>query len=68
MTTTVKITVGGRYKATVEKTLSDGTKETVTVEGGGPGNEYTFSLGHPAVAHFDVSEEALPDKGANAEA
>lgn len=68
MTTTVKVHVGGNYKATVEKTLSDGTKETVTVEGNTPGNEYTFSLGHPAVASFSITEEALPDKGANAEA
>jgi len=59
MTTTVKIHVNGRYRATV---VQDG-KEPVIVEGnynGGTG-EHSFYLPHPAVGTFTVSEEPVPE-------
>lgn len=67
MTTTVKIHVGGRYRATVVQTHADGTKNApIVVEGNyegspNPSGEYSFHLYHPAVASFDVTEEAVPE-------
>jgi hypothetical protein len=63
MTTTVKIHVNGRYRATVVQTNADGVKSLpVTVEGNydgspNPSGEHSFHLYHPAVASFDVTEE-----------
>ena len=59
MTTTVKVHVNGKYRATVKQDGSD----PVTVEGnynGGSG-EKSFYLPHPAKATFDISEEQVAD-------
>ncbi len=59
MTTTVKVHVNGKYRATV---VQDG-REPVTVEGnynGGSG-EKAFYLPHPASGSFQISEEAVAD-------
>lgn len=59
MTTTVKVHVNGKYRASVKQ---DGG-ESVTVEGnynGGSG-EKSFYLPHPAKATFDISEEQVRD-------
>ncbi len=59
MTTTVKVHVNGKYRATVKQ---DG-RDPVVVEGnynGGSG-ERSFYLSHPAQATFDISEEHVKD-------
>lgn len=59
MTTTVKVHVNGRYRATV--TQDD--REPVIVEGnynGGSG-EHAFYLPHPAKGTFVVTEEPVPE-------
>lgn len=59
MTTTVKVHVNGKYRATVKQSGHD----PVTVEGnynGGSG-EKSFYLRHPANETFDISEEAVAD-------
>lgn len=62
MTTTVKIHVNGKYRATVVQT--DAQKSCTTViEGnynGGTGEKH-FSLPHPATATFVVTEEPVKD-------
>lgn len=67
MTTTVKIHVNGRYRATVVQTNADGVKAAPAVVEGNyegspnPTGEHWFHLYHPAVASFDVTEEYLGD-------
>jgi hypothetical protein len=59
MTTTIKVHVNGKYRATVRQEGRD----PVTVEGnynGGSG-EKSFSLPHPAKAAFYISEERVAD-------
>lgn len=59
MTTTVKVHVNGKYRATV---VQDGNASTV-VEGnynGGSG-EKSFYLPHPAKATFEISEEQVKE-------
>jgi hypothetical protein len=59
MTTTVKVHVNGKYRATVKQDDLD----PVTVEGnynGGSG-EKSFYLPHPAKATFVISEELVAD-------
>jgi hypothetical protein len=59
MTTTVRVHVNGKYRATVKQD----DKEPVTVEGnynGGSG-ERSFSLPHPAKATFEITEEQVKD-------
>lgn len=59
MTTTVKIHVNGKYRATVVQDA----REPVTVEGnynGGSG-EKSFYLSHPADSTFRVTEEYVAD-------
>jgi hypothetical protein len=59
MTTTVKVHVNGRYRATV---VQD-DKEPVVVEGnydGGSG-ERSFNLPHPARGTFVITEESVPN-------
>lgn len=54
MTTTVKVHVNGKYRATVKQD----DRDPVTVEGnynGGSG-EKSFSLPHPAKGTFEISE------------
>jgi hypothetical protein len=63
MTTTVKVHVNGKYRATVGITRADGSTESHEVEGnynGGPG-EKSFSLYHPAEATFSFSEQQVKD-------
>lgn len=60
MTTTVKIHVNGRYRATV---VQD-DNPPVIVEGnynGGSG-EQSFHLSHPAQSTFAVTEEYVPEE------
>lgn len=57
MTTTVKIHVNGKYRATVKQD----SREAVTIEGnynGGTG-EKSFYLPHPAKSTFEISEEQV---------
>ena len=59
MTTTVKVHVNGKYRATVKQDALD----PVTVEGnynGGSG-EKSFSLPHPATGTFVISEEQVAE-------
>lgn len=59
MTTTVKVHVNGKYRATVTQTDQDGTKRPpVEIEGnynGGSG-ERSFYLAHPAAGTFEITE------------
>lgn len=70
MTTTVKIHVGGRYRATVIQTNADGVKGAPVVVDGdyagspNPSGDYSFHMYHPAVASFEVTEEAVPEQPA----
>lgn len=60
MTTTVKVHVNGRYRATVKQD----DREPVIVEGnydGGSG-EKAFYLPHPATGTFVITEEYVGDK------
>lgn len=62
MTTTIKVHVNGRYRATV--TQDD--KEPVVVEGNYKGSpnksgEHSFHLSHPATGVFRIKEEAVPE-------
>ena len=66
MTTTVKIHVGGKYRAHVEVAHADGARETHTIEGDGAetgeqgaSSERTINLRHPADATFKISEEPI---------
>lgn len=64
MTTTVKVHVNGRYRATVQQD----DREPVIVEGnysGGSG-EASFYLPHPATGTFKITEEAVPEAEAQA--
>jgi len=69
MTTTVKIHVNGRYRATVTQKDAHGVRAHV-VEGNyegssNPSGEHAFHLPHPAAATFDVIEEYVsPDSDA----
>lgn len=59
MTTTVKVHVNGKYRATVKQD----DREPVTVEGnynGGSG-EKSFGLAHPASGTFVVTEEQVAE-------
>lgn len=59
MTTTVKVHVNGRYRATVRQD----DREPVIVEGnynGGSG-ERAFYLPHPAAGTFQISEEPVAE-------
>lgn len=64
MTTTVKVHVNGKYRATVFQTNADGVEALpVVVEGnynGGSG-EKSFHLYHPAKGTFVISEEYVAD-------
>ena len=59
MTTSVKVHVNGKYRATVRQN----GYPPVTIEGnynGGSG-EKSFHLPHPATGTFEISEEAVAD-------
>jgi hypothetical protein len=66
MTTTIKVHVNGRYRATVTQVNGDGRQfEPVVVEGNyegspNPSGEWTFGLPHPAAATFEITEEPVP--------
>ncbi len=62
MTTTVKVHVNGRYRATVKQD----DREPVVVEGNyegspNPSGEKSFHLSHPAAGTFVVTEEYVPE-------
>ncbi len=66
MTTTVKVHVNGRYRATVTHTPADGVSQPpVVVEGNyegspNPSGEHSFHLFHPAHGNFTITEEEVP--------
>ena len=74
MTTSVRVHVNGRYRATVVQTNSDGTEQPpVIIEGNyegspNPSGEATFWLPHPASASFKVTEEYVPEQKADSAA
>jgi hypothetical protein len=67
MTTSIKIHVNGRYRATVVQTNADGARGAPVIVDGNyegspnPSGEHSFHLYHPAVASFSVTEEAVPE-------
>jgi hypothetical protein len=63
MTTTVKIHVNGKYRATVKQDQND---PVIVLGNGVPGEsgERSFYLSHPADSTFVVVEEAIPDEPA----
>ena len=63
MTTTVKIHVNGRYRATVKQD----DREPEIIEGNytgssNPSGEKSFYLYHPAKGTFEISEEYIGDE------
>lgn len=62
MTTTVTIHVNGRYLANVVQINADGVRSAPVIVDGdyegtsNPGGKRSFSLYHPAVASFEVTE------------
>jgi len=63
MTTTVKVHVNGRYRATVKQN----DREPVVVDGNyegsaNPSGEKSFHLLHPATATFEITEEPVPEE------
>lgn len=68
MTTTVKVHVNGRYKATVKQTNPDGVVyDPVEVHGNyagspNPSGEVSFHLRHPATGTFEVTEEYVSEE------
>lgn len=68
MTTSVKIHVGGRYRATVVQTNADGVESAPVVVHGdyqgspNPSGDYAFHCYHPAITSFAISEEAVPNE------
>jgi hypothetical protein len=64
MTTTVKVHVNGKYRATVKKTDANGNIETTVIDGNyegspNPSGERSFGLYHPAAATFEITEEQV---------
>jgi hypothetical protein len=62
MTTTVRIHVGGKYRAHVHVSHAEGTQEEHVVDGTGvegASGELSISLRHPADAIFKISEEPI---------
>ena len=65
MTTTIKVQVNGRYKATVKQTNADGSvTDPVEVHGNyerspNPSGEVSFHLRHPATGTFEITEEPI---------
>lgn len=68
MTTSVKVHVNGRYRATVKQTTAEGRAlDPVVVEGNyegstNPSGEHVFWLHHPAQSTFEISEEYVGDQ------
>lgn len=60
MTTSVKVHVNGKYRATV-KQLPGGEETVVEGNYNGGSDERTFYLPHPAKATFEISEEQVVD-------
>ena len=62
MTTSVKIHVNGRYRATVKQDDLDPVVVEGNYEGSpNPSGERVFYLPHPAKAVFTVSEDQVPE-------
>ena len=62
MTTSVRIHVNGRYRATVKQD----DRPPVIVEGNyegslNKGGEHVFNLPHPAKSTFEITEEQVPE-------
>lgn len=55
MTTTVKVHVNGKYRATVKQDEN----EPVYI---GPQEERSFNLAHPAHSKFEITEEYIGDQ------
>ncbi len=68
MTTTIKVHVNGRYRATVKQTDTEGMlRPPVIVDGNyegspNPSGEKHFYLPHPAKSTFEISEEYIGDE------
>jgi hypothetical protein len=63
MTTTVRVHVNGRYRATVKQDALDPVVVEGNYEGSpNPGGERSFWLPHPANSTFVVTEEYIGDK------
>lgn len=64
MTTTVKIHVGGKYRAHVAVSHADGSAEEHTVDGDGVAGSMglqTITLRHPADAIINISEAPIEE-------
>lgn len=64
MTTSVKIHVGGKYRAHVAVSHADGSAEEHTVDGdgvAGASGEQTVTLRHPADAIIKISEAPVEE-------
>lgn len=64
MTTSVKIHVGGKYRAHVSVTQADGVQEEHTVDGdgvAGASGEQSITLRHPADAIINISEAPVEE-------
>ena len=59
MTTTVKVHVNGRYKATVKQ---DDREPVVVLGNALGGQEASFNLPHPAKSTFAIEEEFVPEE------
>lgn len=59
MTTTVKIQVGGNYRATVKRTVDGVEQEQVQI---GPNEEKPVYFQHGKANSFEITEEYLGDK------
>lgn len=63
MTTSVRVHVNGRYRATVKQDALDPVVVEGNYEGSpNPGGDRYFNLAHPANSTFVVTEEYLGDK------
>ncbi|MCK1501481.1 hypothetical protein [Bradyrhizobium sp. 188] len=67
MTTTVKVHVNGRYRATIVQRNAEGTVVASHVVDGNydgspnPSGEISLWLTHPATGAFEVTEEYVPE-------
>jgi hypothetical protein len=68
MTTSIKIRVNGRYKATVKQDDKDSVEVHGNYDGSpNPSGEHSFNMPHPANTTIVVTEEQVPeDAGATA--
>lgn len=63
MTTTVKVHVNGRYKATIIQDQKPPVECHGNYQGSpNPTGAYSFSLTHPATSAFVITEEPVPNE------